>query len=546
MLFSYLVSETGSGSCRPATGTGPFPLCGNCEEVRQHSLCRRMSRLRCATIYRVDLPMLTATMENTELTSLCRLSMLRRCDKQGPQTYWPHHMMEQGCFIVGVQEARFSSTASFSLKHYRVVTSACTQKGQDGCALLIAQGRPYGNCQRQAPIPAISAHTHTIAEPDLLLVRIQAPGLHLLCCNAHAPHAKTEEAKRVVWWSRLREIFSDASLVKGGTPVLLMDANARMGQKTSELVGIHGAETSQMPIRIFFSHFWKNITSACRPQRRATKAALILGSAQQATQPGLTMLRSPLRQRGRLPARGPSKFLFLGNTMTTFASAVSLAYTKTLPRSGRRSPTLGRIPQAAPCRFESKLRGISPTLWAVNLDTHADTLGKQLTSALQPLCADFKRTPREPYVTPAILSIVERKKEVRYLLRQTGAKEDVLQSYRAISKQLRAALRQAKNDYLHALAAQLEQAGHVANTKWLYDALRPFRSTSSKGRRLKPLACIKSGGKPAADPEEACQVWEGHFGAIEGGVVQTPAALVSQHRQAVCQGDTSDDFSQHP
>ena len=109
----------------------------------------------------------------------------------------------------------------------------------------------------------------------------------------------------------------------------------------------------------------------------------------------------------------------------------------------------------------------------------------------------------------------------------------VVEAARDLRKQLRIALRQAKSDYLHQLAAQLEQAGQAANTKWLFEALRPFRSTSSKGRRLRPLACIKSGDKPAADQDEACHVWEGHFGAIEGGAVHTPAALVCQHRKAI-------------
>ena len=445
-----------------------------------------------------------------------------------------HHMSEQGCFIVGVQEARFSNTASFCLKHYQVVTSACTSQGQEGCAIFIAQGRPYGTANGK-PLYLQPQHVHTIiAEPDLLLVRIRAPGLHLFCCNAHAPHAKTEEARRIGWWSRLRELFSDASLVKDGMPVLLIDSNARVGQKTSELIGSHGAEPPNDNTDLFMALLEE--CSFCLPAtEEGHQGCTHTWTSPAGVKARLDYVAVPLTAKTAITSSWTFEVPLPREHDDHLASAVSLAFTKALPRSGRRSPILGRVPQAAPCQFESTLRGISPTVWTANLDTHAATLGKQLTAALQPLCADLKRTPREPYITQPILALVESKKEVRNLLRhaEEEAEKVVLQRYREISKLLRAALRQAKTDYLHALAAQLEQAGRTANTKWLYQALRPFRSTSSKGKRLRPLACIKTEGRPAADMEEACQIWESHFGAIEGGSTQTPSALVHQHRQAV-------------
>ena len=445
-----------------------------------------------------------------------------------------HHMREQGCFIVGVQEARFSTASSFCLKHYRVVTSACTQAGQDGCALLVAQDCPYGTANGKS-LYLQAQHIHTlIAEPDLLLVRIKAPGLHLLCCSAHAPHAKIEETTRTAWWSRLSAIFSNASLVKGGTPVLLIDANARMGQGTSELVGTHGAEPPNANTGPFLAFLEENSFSlpATEAAHRGHTHTWVSPSGDMAR---LDYVTIPLAVKSVVTDSWTFEVPLPREHDDHFASAVSLAYTKTLPRSGRRCPTLGRVPKAAPGQFERRLRDIPPTPWADNLDTHADTLGKQLTSALRPLCADQRNKPREPYVTPAVLLLVERKKELRCHLRHATAegKQEALRGYRAISKQLRQALRQAKLDYLHGLADQLEQAGHATDTKWLYEALRPFGSTSSKGRRLRPLACIKAGNKPAADADEACQVWEGHFGAIEGGTVETPAGLVGRHRQAI-------------
>ena len=107
-----------------------------------------------------------------------------------------HELREQQCSVLGVQEARFSDARSFESGNHIVITSACTEQGQQGCALILSKEVPYARVGSKALFFDSRQVFVVISEPSILIVKVAAPGLHLLCVVAHAPHCLRSETDR--------------------------------------------------------------------------------------------------------------------------------------------------------------------------------------------------------------------------------------------------------------------------------------------------------------------------------------------------------------
>ena len=85
----------------------------------------------------------------------------------------------------------------------------------------------------------------------MLIVKVSAPGLHLLCIVARAPHSLRPEEERKKWWSRLKEHIHVGNADDRFVPVLLVDTNARVGEEPSDLIGEVEAESSNPNTGLF-------------------------------------------------------------------------------------------------------------------------------------------------------------------------------------------------------------------------------------------------------------------------------------------------------
>ena len=150
-------------------------------------------------------------------------------------------MREHSVHVLGVQEARFPSTQVFQTASHMVATSASDATGNFGCALLIDHAHSYAQRGRHS-LSLSRRQLHVIlAEPRLLLCRLHAPALQVLCVVAHAPHSKQPLSDRERWWARLRAAISSA-LKPGDVIWAAIDANGRLGLTPSEACGTVGAE----------------------------------------------------------------------------------------------------------------------------------------------------------------------------------------------------------------------------------------------------------------------------------------------------------------
>ena len=211
---------------------------------RPRQACRSLSE-----VYRLNLGEPRAV--TLQLRFRCSsLNVLTLRDTRTEQTRQPvtllapamQELMQDQCdtaelTLVGLQETRLPKSTSFVSTKFFVLSAECDSAGQGGCALWVNRHRPYGHAPDGAPLLLQRKHLFVImADPRLLFVRLQAPGLQLLVVVGHGPHSRRPEEERLAWWSRLHTLT--ASFIKPSERlVLLVDANARVGSVQSPSVG---------------------------------------------------------------------------------------------------------------------------------------------------------------------------------------------------------------------------------------------------------------------------------------------------------------------
>ena len=92
--------------------------------------------------------------------------------------------------VCGQQEARGRVTFSkVFLERWWVAGRACTRKGQYGCRLWISLTTPWATLKERAVYPQAADIFTVIAEPCLLIVRMELPIYCVLFIVAYGPHS---------------------------------------------------------------------------------------------------------------------------------------------------------------------------------------------------------------------------------------------------------------------------------------------------------------------------------------------------------------------
>ena len=84
-----------------------------------------------------------------------------------------------------MKETRDRQTFRNVIKSYIVCASAGTSKGAHGCRAYLAKDVVYSGKHRTISLDHVAI---LIAEPDLLIVLVHAPGLRCGVVSAHAPY----------------------------------------------------------------------------------------------------------------------------------------------------------------------------------------------------------------------------------------------------------------------------------------------------------------------------------------------------------------------
>ena len=213
-----------------------------------------------------------------------------------------------------------------------------------------------------------------------------------------------------------------------------------------------------------------------------------------------------------------------------------------------------------------QLSTLGPTAWRVSVDSHAGNLVKSLQSSLRRVSESRPRQPRLSYVTPEILEALDRRKCLRRAIQGAAdvVRNQALQVFlsywtehfcpshsdlkttaalgyplgtllcrhRRLATSIRRSLRAAKAKHCVDLAAKIRAGAFAGDSRALYHALKPFRAAGGGGQaaRTRPTIRTAAGSLPK-DTSEQNRIWEDHFGAIEKGVVVSPAAVLNSHAQ---------------
>ena len=150
-----------------------------------------------------------------------------------------------GFHCVGLQETRSRMEGHIATDEFHILSAPASSKGVGGIQLWIARNWPT------------SAGSVRIAHTDLrilhsstqrLVVRIACPAIKLIVIVLHAPSG-TEELALTRWWTATSN--SVPSACRSWPWIVLADANARVGQFPSHLVGTAGAQEDNVAGTVF-------------------------------------------------------------------------------------------------------------------------------------------------------------------------------------------------------------------------------------------------------------------------------------------------------
>ena len=151
---------------------------------------------------------------------------------------------EAGVCIVALQETRLRQCQK-QLCGYLLFRGDASQNGHHGIIVAISTTIPYGHYEDE------HGHRHNLlfSQRDISIVcmqsryvilRLQTPWLRCLLIAGHAPHTGHTSDEVDQWWTALSKAIPNALL--DWPMVLLVDANAKVGEDTCAAIGTHGAE----------------------------------------------------------------------------------------------------------------------------------------------------------------------------------------------------------------------------------------------------------------------------------------------------------------
>ena len=182
------------------------------------------------------------------------------------------HAKENCINILGLQETRRKQTKEWQRGEYFGFSSAA-QAGQGGIDIIFRRNAPFAWLQGAALCLDPAMCTVVFAEPQAMMVQIKTDGITLAVLSAHAPHDGASEEQKETFWDALM-----SKVKKMNAPVIvLIDANAKMGQQTMQGIGTAFAETANSNTPYFVNlievnHLWlpstdeRTITSPTQEQ----------------------------------------------------------------------------------------------------------------------------------------------------------------------------------------------------------------------------------------------------------------------------------------
>ena len=155
-------------------------------------------------------------------------------------------MDESNVHIFALQETRLRKLSNGHDPRFWLYRSAATQQGHFGIMIGLARTRPIGTVGTGDDAQQVyfsQEHVAVVATaPRYLILRLKTPLFRAILIAAHAPHSGATETEIGLWWDQITNMLPDRFAM--WPRILLIDANARVGNEPCSHIGPHQAEKS--------------------------------------------------------------------------------------------------------------------------------------------------------------------------------------------------------------------------------------------------------------------------------------------------------------
>ena len=459
--------------------------------------------------------------------------------------------------IVGLQETRVKKLPKSDTEHYFVFGGAASQSGHYGTQLWFSKSHALdvdNRCFFER------SHFKILCQGERILsIRVWAPFFRAVVVCAHAPHTQHAEEDRKMWWENLKN--STPHKYKDWPHVLLIDANARVGEFPNQHVGDHQGDLQDsngdylteylmeynlwLPSTFDTVHegaggTWHhhNKDSWCRGDYVALPMQWQLEFCHSAVRPDIDITLT--KQDHQVVYAG---FRWQGLT-SSGSKRPSWSYVK-YDTAGLIDYFKGKDGDS----WRNSLRSILPDCdWSTDVHSHTAFLQRNLAHWMQNSCGPLRATPKKKTMSQETWTLVQRKRALRREFFDNSAsrrrstlravfdcwngKETLwpletkdeahkaaqdLHELQGLSRQVTAALRKDDVAYFQNVAASMGDADDPTAGQNIWRKIRWALPKFKQRSQQSPLLL-----------DSLDDQWYGHFADLEAGHMVTPEELLQR------------------
>lgn len=459
--------------------------------------------------------------------------------------------------IVGLQETRVKKLPKSDTEHYFVFGGAASQSGHYGTQLWFSKSHALdvdNRCFFER------SHFKILCQGERILsIRVWAPFFRAVVVCAHAPHTQHAEEDRKMWWENLKN--STPHKYKDWPHVLLIDANARVGEFPNQHVGDHQGDLQDsngdylteylmeynlwLPSTFDTVHegaggTWHhhNKDTWCRGDYVALPMQWQLEFCHSAVRPDIDITLT--KQDHQVVYAG---FRWQGLT-SSGSKKPSWSYVK-YDTAGLIDYFKGQDGDS----WRNSLRSILPDCdWSTDVHSHTAILQRNLAHWMQNSCGPLRATPKKKTMSQETWTLVQRKRALRKEFFDNSAsrrrstlravfdcwkgeetlwpletKDDAhkaaqdLHELQGLSRQVTAALRKDDVAYFQNVAASMGDADDPTAGQNIWRKIRWALPKFKQRSQQSPLLL-----------DSLDDQWYGHFADLEAGHMVTPEELLQR------------------
>eukprot|EP00435_Cladocopium_sp_Y103_P022853 s1557_g5.t1 len=407
--------------------------------------------------------------------------------------------------LLGLQETRTERGTSAAGDVLRIASGG--HRGHHGVELWVNLRQPYGYVDDR---PMLFQRRHFAvlhADPRVLLVRLEAPGLHALCLVLHVPQSGLPLTERESWWDSLNTILLQHRGNQDSDLFVLADANATSGPCDDVLVGTHDDRWS---VNTGFLRDFLEAQQLCLPSTFASHVGehytWISPNGELATR--IDHVAVPQHHRPHCQFSSVVPHFDVGHAhLDHLLVAIQLQWQQVVCIDAGRHSLAPCFNRDDICKhsIEIDLQNYVVEPWDHNIDDQVNRFSDHVCSALVRRHPRRPQGPKKPYIDDSTWELRSRKQRLRELSRELGRRQRKELLFTALKGWTSSATTieecQANQQYritltcasvrlhaeLHVVAAQLRSILRTAKNRMLQSQLDQLPSNVSAGQVLRTV-----------------------------------------------------------